>query len=280
MFAIKTACSTDELNRSQGASLIHPSDKLKKRKGLEYKPKHCDCKSGADDRNRWKEGRNGRVCKGRVSSGLAGVGVGQLRGMRTKQIILGDPPPQDYCHTLNQQQGPTEPLYFSPMCPALGPASTLRDAILIPRSLLVLRALKHRVSHMAQLTEVTPHMNWLCSQLHPPLLFPPMLRKPDVQMVNRGGKIPPRPLEMRLVWLGFQSAQRLLRAAIYSLWVPSPASRSLIVAQPRANSTPPSPPFNTRNKKQTQLCPAEHSQEQDLNPRPDYICLAEDLKVV
>lgn len=201
--------------------------------------------------------------------------------MRTKQRILGVPSPQDYCHTLNQQQGPTELLYSSPMCPALGPAFLWGTPSSFPDASWFSGLYKHHISHMAQLTEVTPHMNWLCLQLHPPLLFPPMLRKPDVQMVNRGGKIPPRPLETRLVWLGFQSAQWLLHAAIYSLWVPSPASRSLIVAQPRANSTPPSPPCNTRNKKkQTQLCPAEHSQEQDLNPRPDNTCLSEDIKVV
>lgn len=37
---------------------------------------------------------------------------------------------------------------------------------------------------------------------------------------------------------GLAAVQRRLQGAIYSLRVPSPASRSLIVAQPRANPQP------------------------------------------
>lgn len=82
----------------------------------------------------------------------------------------------------------------------------------IPKALPVLRTQedpRHTYGKTSQ--EATPHMNlWFCSLPHPPLP-PPTLRKPDVQTVNRGKKkIPPRPLETRLVWLGFESAQWLL----------------------------------------------------------------------
>lgn len=102
---------------------------------------------------------------------------------------------QDFC--ISQTARPAQRPYL--------PAATF----LTPRCLL--RTLAPRYTYIKTNQGATSHTNfWFCSQPHPPPLPPPTLRKPDVQMVNREKKIPPRPLETRLVWLGFQSAQRLL----------------------------------------------------------------------
>ena len=109
--------------------------------------------------------------------------------------------------------------------------------------------------------EATPHMNfWFCSQSRPPPLPPLTLRKPDVQIVNRGEKkkIPPRPLETRLVWLGFESAQLLLHACYLQ---PLGAQPSFQVTNcGPALSQPPHLLPRPGNKKQTQLCPAQEEQ--------------------
>ena len=70
-------------------------------------------------------------------------------------------------------------------CPALRPY-LLAVTIFTPGCPLVLRAPKApRYTYGKTNPEATPHMNfWFCSQPHPPPLPPPMLRKPDVQMVN------------------------------------------------------------------------------------------------
>ena len=99
--------------------------------------------------------------------------------------------------------------------------------------------------------EATPHMNfWFCSQSCPPPLPPLTLRKPDVQIVNRGEKKKSHPDHLKRGQSGWDSSplSYCSMPAIYSLWVPSPASRSLIVAQPRANPHTSSPAQGTRSK--------------------------------
>lgn len=104
-------------------------------------------------------------------------------------------------------RSPAELLHFPQhMSCAETLASSSRHPRCLPRTLEAPRHTYNKTNQGA-----TPHTHfWFCSQPHPPPLPPPTLRKPDVQMVNREKKIPPRPLETRLVWLGFESAQRLL----------------------------------------------------------------------